>query len=293
MKQLLFEPFDLGKWFVIGFTAWLAGLLDGNGGGGGGRANGEKEDAVEGGQSAEEFTQEALQWAQANVVLLIVIGAAMLLVLAIIVTLLWVSSRGKFMLLDNVIHNRAQVKAPWHQFRTQGNSLFLWRLAFGLIVMFVVLLSVGAFVVLPLITLGGASAIVLIPGIAALLAIMLGIAYIAILLEDFVVPLMHRDALTTNDAWARLLQIHRASPGHFVLYALWRFLLGIAAVFCVVIFGLCTCCVGLLIMVIPYLGAVLLLPVSVFFRLLGPEFLRQFGKEYDVFVSVTEASKGV
>src|SRR5206468_9532253 len=26
VKRLLFQPFDLGKWFVIGFCAWLAHL---------------------------------------------------------------------------------------------------------------------------------------------------------------------------------------------------------------------------------------------------------------------------
>src|SRR5947209_19593270 len=32
MKKILFQPFDLKKWFIIGFAAWLANL----GGGGGG-----------------------------------------------------------------------------------------------------------------------------------------------------------------------------------------------------------------------------------------------------------------
>ncbi len=34
VRTILFRPFDLGKWFVIGFCAWLAQL--GNAGGGGG-----------------------------------------------------------------------------------------------------------------------------------------------------------------------------------------------------------------------------------------------------------------
>ena len=35
MKKILFQPFDLKKWLVIGFAAWLANL----GGGGGGAGN--------------------------------------------------------------------------------------------------------------------------------------------------------------------------------------------------------------------------------------------------------------
>ena len=43
MKKILFHPFDLKKWFVVGFAAWLANL-----GGGGGSFNypyNEREDA--------------------------------------------------------------------------------------------------------------------------------------------------------------------------------------------------------------------------------------------------------
>jgi hypothetical protein len=35
-KEILFRPFDLKKWCVIGFCAWLATLGEGGGGGGNG-----------------------------------------------------------------------------------------------------------------------------------------------------------------------------------------------------------------------------------------------------------------
>ena len=31
MKCILFRPFDMGKWFILGFTAWLATLFEGGG----------------------------------------------------------------------------------------------------------------------------------------------------------------------------------------------------------------------------------------------------------------------
>ena len=37
VKTVLFRPFDLGKWFVIGFCAWLAQLGKYEGGGGSGQ----------------------------------------------------------------------------------------------------------------------------------------------------------------------------------------------------------------------------------------------------------------
>lgn len=31
MQQVLFRPFDIGKWLVIGFACWLARLAEGGG----------------------------------------------------------------------------------------------------------------------------------------------------------------------------------------------------------------------------------------------------------------------
>ena len=82
---------------------------------------------------------------------------------------------------------------------------------------------------------------------------------------------------------SRVPSPRRVATIRFVLYALWKLLLGFAALLAILLVGFGTCCIGFLIMAIPYLGAVLLLPVSVFFRFLGPQFLRQFGPDFDVF----------
>ena len=53
------------------------------------------------------------------------------------------------MFLDNVVHNRAEIAKPWREFRKEGDSLFLWRLVFGIVaiaifVAFIVFFFVGA-----------------------------------------------------------------------------------------------------------------------------------------------------
>jgi hypothetical protein len=68
----------------------------------------------------------------------------------------------------------------------------------------------------------------------------------------------------------------------FVLYAIWKFLLVILMLIAVFAVGFGTCCIGFILMVIPYIGAVVMLPATVFFRFLGPEFLAQFGEEWDI-----------
>ena len=103
------------------------------------------------------------------------------------------------------------------------------------------------------------------------------------LLEHFVVPLMYRDRCTAvRKPGESFCHLHRAALGWFVLYALWLFVLGLGfgCVGCIVL-GLGTCCIGFVLMAIPYIGAVILLPATVFFRCLGPDYLRQFGEQYD------------
>ena len=282
MRLILFQPFDIGKWFVLGFTAWLAGLLDGGGsGGGGGGGGGDDDDGV-----AVDFDQlrtEAWAWMQDHLELVIALGAVLVLVVpGIYVVLMWVSSRGKFMFLDNVVHNRAEVRAPWIGFQVQGDSLFLWRLGFGFCALAAVVLVLGGFAAAGFAAGGHGWVPVAVVGALVFLGLVVVLLYIATMLEDFVIPLMSRNDLRANDAWRLFIGLHRGSPASFVRYALWKLLLGIGATACIFLAGFATCCIGFLLMAIPYVGAVLLLPVSVFFRLLGPEFLRQFGSEFDL-----------
>ena len=60
--------------------------------------------------------------------LLVLVGLTLLLIL--VIALLWVSSRAKFVFLDDVVHGRARIVEPWGRFRREGNSLFLFSLAF-------------------------------------------------------------------------------------------------------------------------------------------------------------------
>src|SRR5258705_7616646 len=55
MKKILFQPFNLSKWLVIGFAAWLANL----GGGGGGVGNFNYSDNRH--EDAHELIQTILQ----------------------------------------------------------------------------------------------------------------------------------------------------------------------------------------------------------------------------------------
>ena len=125
MKNALFQPFDITKWFVVGFTAFLAELLDGPHGNGSGKY---KRDDVDFGDVADFPYNIAWDWLMDNPGWFSLIIFGIILLIAFLVLLTWLSSRGKFMFLDNVVHDRAKVTKPWYDFREHGNSLFLWRL---------------------------------------------------------------------------------------------------------------------------------------------------------------------
>jgi hypothetical protein len=108
------------------------------------------------------------------------------------------------------------------------------------------------------------------------------VAYVSRFLEDFVVPVMYKHDLSCLPSWGRVLGLVKRRLWTFVLYGLFYLVLSMAAGACIVLFVLVTCCIGGCLMVIPYLGAVILLPVSVFFRLYSLEYLAQFGEDYRV-----------
>jgi hypothetical protein len=282
MKDLLFRPFDLGRWIAIGFTAWLATLAEGGGGGGGFNLPVEDLRSLKG---AGTYIHQHLT--------AIIVGASLLLLFCILlgVLLSWLSARGKFMFLDNALTNQAAIAAPWRSWRKQGNSLFWWELAFGCILLLVILALVGLCLALawPDIHVkhfGGHAIAALALGFLLLLPCFLVLGYIMVFLGDFVVPLMRKHDLKTNAAWRRFLPLLRAHAGAFLLYGLLRFaiafLMGMALGSAGCLLCLFTCgCVGCL-LATPFIGTVVLLPVFVWERYWGPEFLRQFGPEFDV-----------
>ncbi|MBN2055220.1 hypothetical protein JW905_09880 [bacterium] len=288
MKKALFKPFDAGKWFVVGFTAWLAGLLSSgfNFSGGNGGSIGDLGDLGNGFHQAVDWLGNHPGW-----VLLII--ALVLLGMAVVVVLTWLSSRGRFLFLDNVVHDRALVKEPWQKFKAQGNSLFAFRICFGLAVfLFIVAYLVAAFLI-------GASVyasahdsapfvLTVLALVMCLLPFILITVYITFFLDKFVVPLMYQNEIKVMAAWREFFGILRLHPLHFLLFGLFFFCLRILIFSAVIITGCLTCCLLFLFLLIPYIGAVVALPVSYTLRALSLEYLDQFGPEYRIFPAAVE-----
>jgi hypothetical protein len=120
IRTILFRPFDVEKWFLIGFCAWLAQLGHGGGGGGGNRVQHriDRESIRHQMGQAWEYVVHKVNW----IVPVAITVAGVLIGLWLLV--LWLSSRGRFMFLYCVAQNKAEVTHPWQHFRGHANSLF-------------------------------------------------------------------------------------------------------------------------------------------------------------------------
>lgn len=284
MVDLLFRPFDLGLWFTLGFSAWLSQLGQGGGsfnmpggnsGGGGGDVN-----------MGQAMEQGRVFLREHGAVIAAVIGGIVLVALVIGLVVTWLQCRGKFMFLDNVVNKRAEIGRPWREFKQHANSLFLWLIVYGIVCIAVtlILLLLGVFaVVVPMVRVGEFTGAAM-PGIFIVsllfLLLVLVTGYIGRFLEDFVIPLMYGRDLTAGEAWRIFVPLFREHFWGFFLYGLFYMVLAMGAGLAAIIFAIVTCCIGGCLMMIPYVGAVVMLPVTVFFRHYSLEYLAQFGDEF-------------
>jgi len=281
VKTILFSPFDLRKWFVIGFCAWLAYL-------GKVRESGlinTYEKLVQ----AKEYIHENLAW------IITVAVAASVLIIVLWLVFIWLSSRGRFIFLHCVAENKAEVTVPWTKFQQHANSLFLFRIVLGLIGF--------AAIGLPLLLAGGIIAIMIVgnipdvAGVFGIVMIVLVIIAIAIVFTiigkfttDFVVPIMFLRTTSCVAGWREFLTLLSVNKARFALYILFQIVIALV-IFSIIsmgfYIGLCFCCVSFLLFV-PYIRTVILLPVLVFKRAYSLLYLGQFGPEFDVFRPETE-----
>lgn len=277
-RRILFEPFSARKWFVLGFSAFLAQL------GGGGSFNPGNPFSGSNRRGAPDFSP-VTGWISTHLPLVIALGVVLfILILALAVLFQWLGSRGAFMFLDGVARDRAEIVEPWTRFENLGNRLFRFRLLLLLasLALLIVCGGLGVLIALPDIHARafGASALTatFIAGGILLLGFLV-IAAIGLLLRDFVVPIMYHRNLGTSEAWAMLR--HELLPGNtwrFVGFYLMTCLLWIPAIL-LILAGCClTCCVAIL----PYLSSVAFLPIFVFFRCYSLGFLEQFGEEWRI-----------
>ena len=270
MKKMLFQPFDLKKWLVIGFAAWLANL----GGGGGGSFN-YQDTHGEGMQKVSDAISQIPHTVLVTGIVLVIV-----LALGLIVLCAWLRARGGFMFIDCIVKNRGAIKEPWREFRKEGNSYFVFWLLIGFCVAIVAgLLSLP--LVIPALTDDNFFRnhnVYLISAIAGWALLILLLIFIWSLVAGFMTPIMYRRRCGASEAFTVVTRLIAAHPGEILLYCLFWIVLALGSALVGCVAACATCCI----VVIPYVGTVILLPVFVLLRSFSLLFLRQFGPDYDV-----------
>ena len=290
----LFRPFDLGRWFTLGFVAWLVHL---------GRSAGSSAGADPELQARTRVGDwdGALARIGDNAVDLLPVGLALAMVMTLVViglvvavALLWVGCRARFVWLENLTAGDHVVGRHWTRHAHLADSFFLWRLGYYFLAILLVMPLVffgGVFGALGIAGFDGPGSILgwALLGVAAFVVAAI-LIYVDFFAESFVTVIMHRRGLGVLAAWREFRTLFDDQPGHFVLVGLMKLVLHMASAVVLTGLGLVTCCVGFAVMAIPYLGTVFTLPVVMALRYYDLCWLGQFAPDLSLPAIVSPAA---
>jgi len=124
-----------------------------------------------------------------------------------------------------------------------------------------------------------------------LLLVVMSLLICDMLTNDFVIPIMHKHTLTCTAAWSYLWRTMGTNKSSLFLYLLFKALVTAGVGLALLFLGFITRGVVYQMLIIPYLGTVLLLPVPTFKRSFSLHYLRQFGPDFDLFAPEPDPSE--
>jgi len=226
-KQQLFQPFRARHWVRLALLGLATGEIS-NGG------NFNFNVPFRQTSQSQHLLASPIAWhdprVQAAIAALALCGVALLLII------IYVSSVCRFILFETVLSGRAELRAGWKRWQTQGRRFF----GFQLLLMLAAMLVIGG----PIVwiawtaTHGGfhgmrehlATAALSIAGaVMVFLALIFALALVTVLTKDFVVPQMALENTTVADGWRRLFALMQAEPKRWAGYVGMKIVLAIAA----------------------------------------------------------------
>ena len=241
MVRVLFRPFSLSKWLSLGFISLIAYGLSGGGGGFNvpGNWGGNQQPNWPGRNPLPEIM---------HFLPFIIIGGLVLLAISLLVA--WIGSVFHFVYVDNLVRNSGAIAEPFGRLKGRGTSYFLWRLAFGLIYMLVLLVVIGTPLIWAFaIARGGDTAFKVLAVIWAIMAgvpLIVAAAIIDLFVRDFVTTVMYARTVRVMEAWRIAWPIIKENAGQVALYILILIAVAIAiGIFGLVVALLCMLVVGI------------------------------------------------
>ena len=266
-KKMLFEPFSLRKWLWLTLIAYLAGALGAGwsgtrnvgrvadmgkaaGGGAGAAAAGAMETQAPPAEEKPLTDKLRRTWNRVRnytslhkAVVAVVGGATALFILLF----MWLGARFRFVWLNAVMKNTAEIAGPFDDFARQGNALF----GFSLVILgawILLLLGGGRWAFLAAKTAGmleaghawsiGETLRLFLPIVAAMGAVGVLTALFSFCVRQFVTPIMALGETGLVAAFWTWFGIAWKRKGAFVLYCVTWLALKIAAIILMVLLGL-------------------------------------------------------
>jgi len=286
MVRVCFGPFDIVKWFCLGFSLFLSGLW--------GNAwqflqHGLRFvplDQLVAPPRAGQATADYLQ--QVGPTCLAFGGVSFILLFVIYAVATYFGARGSFMYLDGLIHNRSAIKRPWRRYARAGNALFVFKVSVTLAFWVINFVTAAAvlWVVWP-------DIVAELPGARSQWALIVALPIVTlnallyfkgmVITTDFIVPMMLHEQEQGLGPWrAWWLWLTEFLKGHIwsiILFYLLRsvFVMAIGSIV------LLACCFTCGLAGLPYISSVALLPAFAFDRLYSAYYVQQFGPRWLIF----------
>lgn len=281
-RKMLFRPFNLKKWLILAFIAIMAGAMS-NGcnlntsGGSDNRYESSRSSSPSGGCSpaAAQGAAAASSCGQLSTpemaIVWSVLGAAILLVLLVVILFTWLGARFSFVFIDDIVKDDASVRRPFADNAEIGNSYFKFALLFMLtfFACVVAMIALGIFIFAksglmaalnapePSGSAIGGFLLVFIPFLAVFVIVAAGVGIFSTMVVDLALPIMYKDRIRVLSGIGKAWEIVKANKGNFVVYLLIKLGLGIGAGIAYVVVFL----IGLLIALVP----MILLAVVLYF----------------------------
>ena len=279
-RLILFRPFDITKWLVIGFAAFLGGWFNS----GGGSINPWSFRGWNTSNVQPTFQFRSFNIDHAGVFFLVLIAVLVIVFFTFLILWLWITARGRFIFIDCIVRNRAAIAEPWREFRREGNRFFLFLIVL-IVASIAIVALLGGFVFGSLMLwrnyhISNTPALLVLVPIAVFAWV--AFAVVVNLILYFMPPVMYTRRCSPGDAARAILQLILDDPVPFILFILFMLALWIGWIMVGCLVTCLTCCLASL----PYIGTVMVLPVPVFFRSFSLLFLRQFGADWDVWSKI-------
>lgn len=229
--------------------------------------------------------------------LLFIIGIPVfLLILALCIAVIWLISRGRMMFISALADDtqRLSLREKWRESRITGNSFFKYNIAVGILLFLFVLIFCPAFYFLlhpvtktwiaaPSAPIAPAPAL-----FAMLLTFCVAIPFVFLLgaFHEFGTLLMFRRQITAWPAFKQVFALAAANIWPVLKYYIFMIFATFAIVLCLILLFIVTCCLCCLwaaVLWLPYLWAVVFLPLLVLRQYFAMEFAKQFGDDYNVY----------